>query len=252
MSNAPSLAHLRGVLFDLDGTLYRQPPLRRRMLVELALAPLSGPRRALHTMRLLKAFREERELLRELGRPSESLAEVQFARPAARLGVPVEDVRRAVEDWMFQRPLRHLAPCAQPGLAASLERLRAAGLALGVFSDYPVEQKLVALGLQGAFAVRLDATNPAINAFKPHPRGFALATERLGIAPHETLYVGDRLDVDVTGAHAAGLHAAWIGPQAARSTATPASNGPLALLRFPGVVELVDAVLAVRAAPALR
>jgi len=247
MPNAPSLAHLRCVVFDLDGTLYLQPRMRRKMLVELALAPLAGPGRALGTMRVLKAFREDREQLRELGRPAEALAELQYTRPAARLGVPVDDVRRAVEDWMFQRPLRHLARCARPALAASLGRLRAAGLELGVFSDYPVEQKLVALGVRDAFTVRLDATDPAINAFKPHPRGFAVAAERLGAAPAETLYVGDRLDVDVTGAHAAGMHAAWIGRKAARSAAAASTpHGGLALLRHSGISELVDAVLSAR------
>jgi len=247
MPNAPSLAHLRCVLFDLDGTLYLQPPLRRRMLVELALAPLSGPGRALRTTRLLKAFREDREHLRALGRPAEHLAALQYSRPAARLGVPADDVRRAVEDWMFERPLRHLAPCARPALAASLARLAAAGLRLGVFSDYPVEQKLVALGVRDAFAVRLDATDPEVNAFKPHPRGFLVAAERLGVTPAETLYVGDRLDVDVAGAHAAGMHAAWIGREATRSvTRSPGARADLALLRQPGLPELVDAVLAAR------
>jgi HAD superfamily hydrolase (TIGR01509 family) len=252
MSNRPSLADLRCVVFDLDGTLYRQPPLRRRMLVELALAPLSGPRRALATMRILKAFREEREHLRALGQPAESLAELQYARPAARLGVPIADVRRAVGEWMFQKPLRHLAPCAQPALATSLERLRAAGLALGVFSDYPVEQKLVALGVRDMFDVCLDATDPAVNAFKPHPRGFMVAAERLGCAPAETLFVGDRLDVDVTGARAAGMHTAWIGRAAVEGRDAPGALGDLALLRRPGISEVVEAVLTARQGPALR
>jgi HAD superfamily hydrolase (TIGR01509 family) len=247
MPSAPSLAHLRCVVFDLDGTLYSQPPMRRRMLVELALAPLAGPGQALRTMRALKAFREDRERLRELGQPAEPLAELQYSRPAARLGVPVDDVRRAVEEWMFRRPLRHLAPCARPALAASLQRLGAAGLGLGVFSDYPVEQKLAALGVRDAFTVRVDATDPAINAFKPHPRGFVVAAERLGAAPAETLYVGDRLDVDVAGAHAAGMHAAWIGRQATRSAAAATTpHGSLALLRHSGISELVDAVLSAR------
>jgi HAD superfamily hydrolase (TIGR01509 family) len=247
MPSASNLTRLRCVVFDLDGTLYHQPPLRRRMLVELALAPLSGPGRALRTMRLLKAFREEREQLRALGRPTESLALLQYSRPAARLGVPAEDVRRAVEEWMYARPLRHLAPCAGPALGRSLERLRATGLRLGVFSDYPVEQKLAALDVRDSFEVRLDATDPAINAFKPHPRGFALAAERLGAAPAETLYVGDRLDVDVAGAHAAGMHAAWIGRQAARSaTSAPTAHRGLELLRHPGISELVDAVVSAR------
>lgn len=245
MTGTPSLASLRGIVFDLDGTLYRQGPLRRRMLVELALAPLAGPRRALRTTRLLRAFRAEREHLRALGRGVAPLAALQYDTPATRLGVAADELRAAVQDWMFERPLRHLAPCARPGLADALAQLGDAGLALGVFSDYPVEQKLAALGVRDAFTVRLDAADPEVNAFKPHPRGFELAAERLGLAPAETLYVGDRLDVDVAGAHAAGMHAAWLGGRARdiRATAVPAG---LALLCPASLPALVEAVLAAR------
>jgi len=231
---------LRAVVFDLDGTLYLQPPLRRRMLVELALAPLSGPLRALRTTRLLKAFREEREHLRELGQPPEALAALQFERPAARVGASAGEVRAAVEDWMFSRPLRHLAPCARPALAESLRRLRGAGLKLGVFSDYPVAQKLAALGVADLFPVQFDATDPRVNAFKPHPAGFSASAAALGVAPAEVLYVGDRLDVDVGGAHAAGMHAAWLTRSVGPAPIPPPG---LTLSVFPGIKELVDAVL---------
>ncbi len=231
---------VRAVVFDLDGTLYVQPPLRRRMLVELALAPLSGPLRALRTTRLLKAFRREREHLRELGRPNEALEALQYERPAARLGAPPAELRAAVKDWMFERPLRHLAPCARPALPESLRRLQAAGLKLGVFSDYPVAQKLAALGVADFFPVQLDATDARINAFKPHPAGFQVAAELLGVRPAEVLYVGDRLDVDVGGARAAGMHAAWLTRSVAPVPFTSAGDTHAV---FPGLKELVDAVL---------
>jgi len=78
-----------------------------------------------------------------------------------------------------------------------------------------------------------------------------VAAERLGVAPHEALYVGDRRDVDVAGAHAAGMHAAWIGTSAARSAAAEntADAGPdgLAFLTAGDLSELVDAILVARA-----
>lgn len=245
--SSPPFPLLRAVVFDLDGTLYRQAPLRRRMLVELALAPLSGPARALRVTRVLKAFREDRERLRELGRGSEPLATLQYERPAAQLGVTPESVRDAVQHWMFERPLRHLARCARPRLDESLARLARADLCLGVFSDYPVDAKLTALGVRERFTVRFDATDPEVNALKPHPRGFEVAAARLGVAPAETLYVGDRMDVDVLGARAAGMHAAWIGRSATRS-ARPAiaTVEGLTLAVHPGISELVDAILAPR------
>jgi HAD superfamily hydrolase (TIGR01549 family) len=45
---------------------------------------------------------------------------------------------------------------------------------------------------------------------KPHPAIFAHALARLGVAPAQALFVGDRADIDVVGAQRAGMHAAWL------------------------------------------
>ena len=47
---------------------------------------------------------------------------------------------------------------------------------------------------------------------KPHPDIFAEAFRRTGADPARTLFVGDRLDIDVVGAHRAGMDAAWLSP----------------------------------------
>jgi putative hydrolase of the HAD superfamily len=44
---------------------------------------------------------------------------------------------------------------------------------------------------------------------KPDPRIFQHALGLVGVAPHEAVFVGDRLDVDVAGAKAAGMRAIW-------------------------------------------
>jgi len=195
----------KAVLFDLDGTLYDQRPMRRAMLMELARAPLRGPLRALRTARHLRTFRHAREELRELCDTADSLDAVQYEVPAERLGESAADVRATVEEWMFARPLRHLPRCAWPSLRGTLESLRGRGLALGVFSDYPPAAKLDALGIGDLFDVAIAATDRSVNAFKPHPRGFLVGAERLGHDPRDVLYVGDRVDVDALGAAAAGM-----------------------------------------------
>jgi putative hydrolase of the HAD superfamily len=202
--NVPRPAY-RAVLWDLDGTLYHQRPLRRRMLFELARAPLREGLGARHTLRRLKAFRRVREELRELGRPAESLEELQYAEPARRIGDQADAVRRTVTEWMYQRPLPYLAACLRDGLVELLAELKSQGLRLGVFSDYPAPDKLEALGLSEQFSLTLCATDPEINAFKPHPAGFERACELWDLAPAEVLYVGDRDDVDGVGATAAGM-----------------------------------------------
>jgi putative hydrolase of the HAD superfamily len=45
---------------------------------------------------------------------------------------------------------------------------------------------------------------------KPKPVIFELALQRMGTAPGDALFVGDRADIDVAGAQGVGMAAAWI------------------------------------------
>ncbi len=47
---------------------------------------------------------------------------------------------------------------------------------------------------------------------KPKAAIFEAALGRLGIAPRDALFVGDRADIDVLGAKAVGMAAAWVNP----------------------------------------
>lgn len=231
---------LRAVLFDLDGTLYHQPPVRRGMALALGAHLLRSPRRGLATVRAIRTFRTLREDLRELGRPGESLEERQYVEPAARAGVSPEALRALVHEWMIERPLALVAGAAREDLLETLDRLAGRGLRLGVYSDFPVEEKLAALGCLGRFDPRLASTDPEINAFKPHPRGFLVACERWCLAPAEVLFVGDRADVDAGGARAAGMPCALVGSARADDGDVP---------RFPTLGALCEAFSGRFAAP---
>ncbi len=202
---------IRAVVFDVDGTLYRQPPLRACMAGELAAAALRSPRGAARTARVLAEFRRVREELRGIEPAGESLEAVSFGIAGDRLGVPPAEVARLVEEWMQRRPLKYLRACRRPGLPRLLATAAARRVALGVLSDYPAAAKLHALALPDVFSVVLCTTDPDINAFKPHPRGFLRACERLGIPPEEVLYVGDRPETDAAGANAAGISCVLVG-----------------------------------------
>lgn len=199
---------LRGasaVLFDLDGTLYRLAPMRRRMLLELLRWGAGHPLAFPGLMRSLREFRSAREGLRGFADDDRALADVQFEVPAQQLGTSPDELRQVVDEWMFARPLPFLQAAAWPGLREVLLELKGAGKRLGVFSDYAPDQKLAALGVQDLFDVTLAATDPEVNRFKPDPRGFVVGSERLGMEPSEVVYVGDRADVDGAGAAAAGM-----------------------------------------------
>ena len=235
---------IRAVLFDVDGTLYHQGPLRVAMACELGLVPCvtAGPAHARATWRVLRTFREVREALRAHGCADAPLEHLQYAETAQRTGVDVDTVRSVVDEWIFRRPLRYLVRVRRAGLVSALSALEADGLRAGVFSDYPAGDKLRALGIDRYIGLRVCATDPDVNAFKPHPRGFLAACDRWGLRPDEVAYVGDRTDVDVPGAVAAGLPCAIVG----RRRDEPSSGAPFLAMRSMHELRTVLSRLAAR------
>lgn len=97
-----------------------------------------------------------------------------------------------------------------PGAPAALERLVAAGLALGIVSSGErerVDREHRALGL-GAFFGTLVCGGDTERR-KPHPEPLQVALERMGTAPGEAVYVGDSPE-DIQMARAAGVYAVGI------------------------------------------
>jgi HAD superfamily hydrolase (TIGR01549 family) len=207
-------------VFDVDGTLYHQAPLRALMMAELGVLPVTG--RSWHgarqAWRALSAFRTVRETLRERGRPAEPLVEMQFQEAARLAGMHAPELERLVTEWILVRPLKYLRACRRRGAARVVQMLARCGVPLGTFSDYPVAEKLVVLGLPEVGAVSVCATDPEVNAFKPHPAGFLRACELMGLPPSEVLYVGDRPEVDAAGAATAGMPCAIVGGHGSRTS----------------------------------
>jgi HAD superfamily hydrolase (TIGR01549 family) len=198
---------IRAVLLDVDGTLYYQRPLRVLMALELCALPLTKPsfRAAYHTWRSIRHFRRVREELRSWGEATDCLARLQYTEAAKQTQDQPAAMENTVSEWLYQRPLKYLKLCRHRGIEAFLSFLDHRGLPVGVFSDYPAIDKLRALGLFDRIPVVLCATDPAINALKPHPKGFLRACAIWGLPPEEVLYVGDRPEVDAVGAAAAGM-----------------------------------------------
>lgn len=191
---------LRLAVFDLDGTLYSQARLRRRLLPRLALAAAASP----DLLRIVPALRRAREDLAEAG--ARDFEDALFARAAARARAPEARVRAVARDWLMDRPLPHLAACRIPGAAEVFAALRARGLCVAVWSDYPAEAKLAALGLSADLV--LSAHDAEVGVQKPDPRGLAVAAARVGADPAQVLMIGDRPERD--GAAAARFGAAFL------------------------------------------
>jgi len=119
-----------------------------------------------------------------------------------------------VDDGALDRFLaaEHAAwePARQMGAQthALLDSLRDRGLATGLVSNafdpgWLLHEDLARMGL----AERLDAAvfSSEIGMRKPHPAIFEAVLSRLGVAPEETLFVGDRRYEDVRGAKELGM-----------------------------------------------
>lgn len=161
--------------------------------------------------KVLDTFRRVREELRGVSSKAESLSTLQYVTTAQRLNIDTGFITAVVEEWIHQRPLKYLRFCRRRGLGRFSEFLKEQQIAVGLFSDYPAEEKIAALNIfKDNLWPILCATDPEINAFKPHPKGFLLACKIWQLPPDEVLYLGDRLEVDGAGAAAAGMPCAII------------------------------------------
>ena len=224
---------IRAVLFDVDGTLYRQRPLRLRMAVELGMLAFTRPFRAPSIWRALAEYRRAQETLRAQAHPVDAGRQITLA--AERSGMSTTDVAAIVDEWMIERPLKYLVGCRAHGLIELLDFLRAKGVRIGILSDYPAVRKIDALGIGHYFSLVLCAGDPDVGTFKPNPRGFLAASARWQLDPTDILYVGDRADADGAGAAAANMPAAIV-----TSTQLQNSNGAIAVSSLERLRHVLD------------
>ena len=195
----------------MDGTLYRQKPLRLRMAAELAFHAWIAPFETIRIVRILRAFRILREKMRQTKASSIPYIELQYRETARLTRIDPNVTARIVGEWMEHRPLRHLLVCRREGLVSFLEQCRTRGIAIGAYSDYPTRAKVEALQISAFFDLHLCSTDPEINSFKPSPAGILEACRRWRLKPESVLYVGDRRDVDGEASRMAGTAFVFMG-----------------------------------------
>ena len=199
---------VRLVVFDLDGTLYNQAPVRQQILKLLIKDAVAS--RSIQTLRILRTFRRTREALADAG--AHDVATAQYARPAALLGLLPEQVQDCVESWMEERPLPMLRAARRPGVEALFSALRQSKIMIAVLSDYPVTAKLAALEL-GA-DMTLCATDARVNRLKPDPAGLRLLLALADVAPREVILIGDRAERDGEAGFRMGVRTLILSPKA--------------------------------------
>jgi putative hydrolase of the HAD superfamily len=196
------------VVFDVDGTLYRQRPLRIKMARDILLYTLL--KRDLNVVAVLARYRRIRERLGD--EEAIDFERALIAQTAAATANSPDQVRAIVSEWVERRPLKYLAACRYPGLPQLFAGLRRSGKSIGILSDYPAEAKLEALGLTANYVA--FAGDEGIGVLKPHPRGLESLIATAVVKPQQTLLIGDRADRD-------GIVARRVGAQALIRSSKP-------------------------------
>lgn len=188
----------RLVVFDVDGTLYRQRSLRLRMLRDLLWHSLR--RTDSRTLRILRTYRKLRESYGE--REVVDFEAALIAATAREHSCTEEHARRITVEWIDERPLPYLPACMYPNVAALFTAIRASGRLVGILSDYPAAAKLEHMGLSADHIV--CAVDPDVGVQKPNPRGLERLIMAADATPEETVLIGDRAERDGLAARRAG------------------------------------------------
>jgi putative hydrolase of the HAD superfamily len=212
---------VRGVVFDLDDTLldHRGSATRAlgRWLPRLGASPDAG---------VVAAWFEAEE--RHF--PRWSAGEITFTeqrRLRLRDVLPAAGVEPGDDEELDRLFAGYLA-CYQASwtvfddVAPTVRSLHRAGVAMAVLTNGLGEQqraKVAATGLAHRLGPVL--TPEETGASKPDPAAYLTACARLGLEPGVVLHVGDRHDLDVEAARAAGLRAVHLDRRGAGPTDEP-------------------------------
>jgi putative hydrolase of the HAD superfamily len=189
---------IRGVAFDIDGTLY---PNRRMYRASLWIV--------LRNLKLFRAFGAARKDVRTR-HPIADLRHETAELTAERLGISVDDATRRIDEVIYgqwEQVLRKVP--LYDGVTALLTELRRRGIPLAAMSDFPVVSKLQLLGIEDCWDVAFSAEE--VGYLKPNVEPFEELERRMGLRARDMLYVGNSYHYDVLGAAAAGFHTAYLG-----------------------------------------
>lgn len=193
-----SLLDYKAVIFDLDGTLYYQKTFRKRMFIYLLKHMLTHPS-GVKDILLIKKYREYREnweKYENTGSYSEgaNLNRRQYEAVAKAKKVSPERVEKAVSFFMLEAPLKFLPEYRDEILFELINKLHREDVKVVVYSDYPVKDKLNALGIKADEV--FTSADENIGCMKPDPRGIRSILEMLGLNADEAIMIGDRYEKD--------------------------------------------------------
>jgi FMN phosphatase YigB (HAD superfamily) len=194
---------LKGVICDLDGTLYRQKPVRLHMFFAL-LGHYVAHIDKLQQLYGIYLFRKIRE--REDFRQTSYSSQIEYVSEKVKLGK--EELDNVIQYWMFEYPLRWVGRYADNYLISKLKEVQDRGVKVIIYSDYPADDKLEVLGIKPDYVFYPGISG--IDSLKPSKEAMDLIVREVGIASGELVYIGDRQEKDGVSAQLVGISFALV------------------------------------------
>lgn len=193
------IENIKAVAFDIDGTLYPNWRLNIRIIF--------------YVLKHIKFFLKYKKIRAVLHRtaPVGNFYDYQARLLALELGVSDEEARQQIESIAYSglTPfLKKVKPYAY--IKETIEAIKSRGMKVAVLSDFPPSQKGDIWGTFDLFD--LVSGSEEFGALKPSKYTFCCFAQKLGVAEHEILYVGNSIFADIEGAKAAGMKTAFIMP----------------------------------------
>lgn len=180
------------VTWDVDGTLYSLPELKRRVFLKLF---PRGKWRLLRSMMALHDWIDAERVLAD--------GKVNHAQWQSQWGEVFTQEKK-----VFSEVLAQMKPRADA--LKLLEDYRSSGIVQVALSDLESRYKIKILGLESYFVEVVSAFE--VGYWKPSPVAFQKIQRRFGVEAHEHLHIGDRWESDGAGAKASGCRFQYFGP----------------------------------------
>lgn len=245
---------IKGVLFDLDGTLWGMgPDVDRYDWSEITAlqATVLRPYFAdwdvpCDPVEVISAFFEN--LNHALRPPTSDLSEPRWhpvvRRTVAAFGGELDDAMADVFlDVLNDVPFHHFGVRPFPDSAPALEALAERGLKLGAVTNNPKKASRLIReardqGLPDVLEVMVTSVDCGWR--KPHHVPFQLALDALGIAAHEAMFVGDSWENDIAPALSLGMTAVLRSPSASDGGAGGRHHTVTSLLELLPILEAAN------------
>jgi putative hydrolase of the HAD superfamily len=226
---------IRAVAFDAVGTLIHPDPSAGE--VYAAVAMRHGSRLTVNEIRtrFIAAFAEQEQLDQQHGLATSEERELQRWRTiVARVLNDVHDPTACFAE-LYDHFARPSSWRVEPGTAHLLTRMRDAGYALAIASNYDHRLHAVLAGIADLASIETVVISSEVGWRKPAPAFFAHLAASLRLPPNHVLYVGDDFANDFAGARQAGMSATLFDPHGRHPELAHNRIGALAELRLPVV-----------------